>query len=344
MIIFNILKNRLNTKIKKIAVFSFIISLLIISTILFLYWPRDMSKGKTPIYGLNFSQKYATDLGLDWQKTYFAIINELNPERLRISAHWDLIERQQGKYNFSDLDWQIKQAEEKNIKVILAIGRRTPRWPECHTPIWAENFSEKEQQELILKLLKKEVEHFKQYNNIIYWQLENEPLLDLFGECPKGDKKFLDKEIVLVKSLTRRPIVLTDSGELSSWRTLSKRADVLGTSMYRTVWNKYWGFSTYPFPPAFYYYKAKINQSLSKNLSKVIITELQGEAWANAPLNTISLEKQYRSMDIEKFKNIVIYARRSGISEIYIWGAEWWYWLKQNNDDSFWIEAQNVLK
>ena len=61
MIIFNILKNRLNTKIKKIAVFSFIISLLIISTILFLYWPRDMSKGKTPIYGLNFSQKYATD-------------------------------------------------------------------------------------------------------------------------------------------------------------------------------------------------------------------------------------------------------------------------------------------
>ena len=78
-------------------------------------------------------------------------------------------------------------------------------------------------------------------------------------------------------------------------------------------------------------------------MRKVIITELQGEAWANAPLNTISLEKQYRSMDIKKFKNIVIYARRSGFSEIYIWGAEWWYWLKQNNNSSFWTEAQNIF-
>lgn len=320
------------------------IALLIILTILFLFWPRDMSKGKTPIYGLNFSQKYATDLGLDWRKTYLAIINELSPERLRISAHWDLIEKKQGKYDFSYLDWQIKQAEKKNIKVILAIGRRTPRWPECHTPIWAKNFSEKKQQKLILKLLKEEINHFKKYNNIIYWQLENEPLLDLFGECPKGDKKFLDKEIALVKSLTKRPIILTDSGELSSWRTLSKKADILGTSMYKTVWNKYWRFLTYPFPPTFYYYKAKINQFFHKNLRKVIITELQGEAWANAPLNTIPIEKQFRSMDIEKFKNILIYARRSGLNEIYIWGAEWWYWLKQNNDDSFWIEAQNVLK
>lgn len=344
MIFLNKLKNRLNNKIKKIAFYSFIIALLIILFVLFLFWPRDMSKGKIPIYGLNFSQKYATDLRLDWRETYLAIINELNPERLRISTHWDLIEKRQGKYNFSDLDWQIEKAQEKNIKVILAIGRRTPRWPECHTPIWAKNFSEKEQQKLILNLLEKEINHFKKYNNIIYWQLENEPLLDLFGECPNGDKKFLDKEIALLKSLTKRPIVLTDSGELSSWRALSKRCDILGTSMYRTVWNRYWGFSTYPFPPAFYYYKAKINQAFSKNLSKVIITELQGEAWANAPLNTISIDKQYISMDIEKFKNILIYARKSGLSEIYIWGAEWWYWLKQNDDNSFWIEAQNVLK
>ncbi|NCF75508.1 MAG: hypothetical protein GWO87_03420 [Xanthomonadaceae bacterium] len=344
MIFLNKLKNRLNSKIKKIAFYSFIIALLIILFILFLFYPRDMSKGKAPIYGLNFSQKYATDLGLDWQKTYLAIINELKPKRLRISTQWDLIEQKQGKFYFSDIDWQLKKAREKNIKIILAIGRRTPRWPECHTPVWAKNFSEKKQQLLVLNLLKKEINHFKKYNNIIYWQLENEPLLNLFGKCPKGDKKFLDQEIILSKSLTKKPIVLTDSGELSSWMSLSKRCDILGTSMYRTVWNKYWGFSTYPFPPAFYYYKAKINHFFHKNLQKVIITELQGEAWSNNPLNTIPLNKQYRSMNLKKFKNIIIYARKSGFSEIYIWGAEWWYWLKQNNDNSFWKEAQNVLK
>lgn len=302
-----------------------------------------MSGGKEPSFGLNFSQKYAENLNTDWKKTYIAILDELQPKKIRISAHWSLIEKNIGKYDFSDLDWQINEAKKRNIDIILAIGLRTPRWPECHFPEWAKNIDYETQKKHILMLLKKEVLHFQQYDNIKYWQVENEPLLDMFGKCPDGDEDFLDKEINLVKSLSKKPIILTESGELSTWRKMSKKADILGTSMYRTVWNPYWGSISYPLPASYYYYKAKINKALNKNLNKVIITELQGEAWTNRELQDTPIKDQYKSMDIEKFKNIINYSKKSGLREIYIWGAEWWYWLKNNGDNSFWDTAKNIL-
>jgi len=56
---------------------------------------------------------------------------------LRLVAYWQKIEPEQGKYSFEDLDWQIKEAEKRDIEVILVIGRKVSRWPECHIPEWA---------------------------------------------------------------------------------------------------------------------------------------------------------------------------------------------------------------
>lgn len=330
-------------KIKKIFWLSFLIALFITTVVLFLYWPRDLSNGKEPIYGLNFSQKYANDLHLNWKTTYLAIIDELKPERIRISAHWDMIEREQGIYDFTDLDWQIEEADKRNINIILAIGRRTPRWPECHPPRWTEDFTEEKNRPYILNLLTAEINHFKKYDNIVYWQVENEPLLDIFGICPDGDKDLLDEEIALVKSLSDKPILLTDSGELGTWLTMSKRTEILGTSMYRIVWNPIFGFMSYALPPGYYYYKTKINQFFNPNLKNVIVTELQGEAWGGKPLIEMTLEEQYRSMNANKLQSNIEYAKKTGLNEIYIWGAEWWYWVKLQGDDTMWVKMQEIL-
>ncbi len=326
-------------------IISLFAALLFLGTMLFIYWPRDMSHGQRPLYGLNFSQAYASSLGLNWQKTYLAILNQLKPRSLRIATNWNLIEKTPGKYDFSDLDWQIQQAQKRKVTIILAIGRRTPRWPECHTPLWAKNYPETKKERLILQLLRREVNHFKKYPNIIAWQVENEPLLNVFGECPPGNVHFLDKEVALVHSLDHRPVLLTDSGELSSWETLAGRADILGISMYRVVWHKYWGFFTYPFPPSFYYYKAKLAEYFHPQLKKVIITELQGEAWGNGrPLPQVPLKEQYLSMNPQRLKKNALYAQHSGLSPIYIWGAEWWYWLKvKKHDPQMWQTAQKII-
>ncbi|MFA6390067.1 MAG: beta-galactosidase, partial [Patescibacteria group bacterium] len=168
-------------------------------------------------YGLTFSKKKASDLGFDWKKVYLSVLDELKVKKLRLAAYWDEVEPAKGKYEWADLDWQVKEAEKRNVELILAVGSRLPRWPECHYPGWAKDSSKEETDSRLLNYIKETVKRYKDSKAVKYWQVENEPFLNHFGECPNPDKNLLDKEIALVKSLDSREIVITDSGELSFW-------------------------------------------------------------------------------------------------------------------------------
>lgn len=298
-------------------------------------------------WGLNFSQYYAQKkLDLGWKAAYLAILDELAAKRLRLVAYWDLVEAQEpGKYEFSDLDWQMEEAYKRNIDVILAIGYRVPRWPECFEPTWLRDYGQQGKRQALLNLLKAEVEHFKKYNNIMAWQVENEPLFSWFGECPRISHSFLKQEVALVRSLDSRPVLLTVSGELSTWWREAGLADILGTSIYRTVWSSSWlgrGYQQYHLPADFYRWKGYYVKSM---IDKLIITEMQAEPWApeNKDLKNISWQEQDKSMSFEKFNEALNYAQSTGIEEIYLWGAEWWWWRKLQGDDRFWEKAKEVI-
>ena len=112
---------------------------------LFLLWLLAQKPVPEQItYGMSFNTMYARELGLDWKETYDAIIDDLQVRHLRLSAHWPMIEPIVNVYNFEELDYQIERAEEVGAKVILAVGRRLPRWPECHVPDWTRGLSLKE--------------------------------------------------------------------------------------------------------------------------------------------------------------------------------------------------------
>lgn len=320
-----------------------LVFLLLLAVLLIFLWTRDYRSQNQPmVFGVTFSQSEAEYLGLDWQKTYLDMLDNLKVQHLRLLAYWNQIEKEPGKFDFSNLDWQIKEARKRNAKIILVIGRRLPHWPECHTPDWAAALPEKEQQEKILKMLEKVVEHYKKQSHIIMWQVDNEPLVNWFGHCPKADKNLIKKEITLVKSLDFRPILITDSGELSSWWSASRLGDYFGTTMYRIVWNKYFGYWNYKylFPPAFYRLKARL---VGLYPPGVIISELQAEPWLRESIDKISLEEQRRSMNVKKFKEITDFAQRTGFSQSYLWGVEYWYWLKEKkNDASLYEEAREL--
>ncbi len=92
-------------------------------------------------YGVSFSTLFAQQLGLDWKKVYLATLDDLGVRKLRLAAYWPMIEPSRATYDYSVMDFQVHEASKRNASIILAIGRRLPRWPECHVPEWAHPLS-----------------------------------------------------------------------------------------------------------------------------------------------------------------------------------------------------------
>ncbi|MFO7807543.1 MAG: cellulase family glycosylhydrolase [Candidatus Moraniibacteriota bacterium] len=308
-------------------------------------WPVQ-SKNEDMDFGVSFAHHHAESLGLDWKETYLEILDDLETDKLRIAAYWDRIEKENGEYDFSDVDWQVEKARERGVDLVLAFGVKTPRWPECHIPEFYMN-DKKEREEALLEFEEVLLNRYKDYDNIAYWQVENEPFLPYFGDCPEGavDENLVDKEIDLVKSIDPdRPIIVTDSGELSIWYQAAKRADVFGTTLYRIIHKPPFGYVEYPLGPNFFRLKAKFIKYFAGQ-DDVIISELQAEPWPKAWILHVSVEEQYKTMDPEKFREIIEYAKKTNFDAAYLWGAEWWYWLKtKENKPEMWEEARKVLK
>ncbi len=328
-------------KIIKKILFIFLIFLLIFAGYLFI---GEIEPARNIIWGVNFSQKHSRDLGLNWRENYLALLDDLNVKHLRVVAHWDLIEPEQGEYFFEDLDWQIETAEEKGAKLLLAIGMKTPRWPECHIPEWAKNLSKEEQQEEILEMLEKIVLRYRDRVSVNFWQVENEPFFP-FGECPWIDKEFLKKEINLVKLLDPdRPIIITDSGEFSFWVTAANLGDVVGTTLHRKAWFKeFKTYISYPFRPIYYWRKTQI---IKKFYGKEVINvELQAEPWCPVLLYDCLIGEQEKTMNLEQFQKNIEFAKKTGLDTFYLWGGEWWYWMKEkHNKPEIWQEAKKLFR
>jgi len=330
-------------KIIKKIIFIFIILLLLILFIGVVFIRRPSGITENIEWNISFSKPYAQDLGLDWQQTYLDILDELKPKSLRLPIYWQDIETQAGIYSFEDYDWMIEEAKKRNVRLILAIGRKLPRWPECHVPIWASGLEDKSQQKRALDLIPKIVERYRKLDNLYLWQIENEPFLP-FGNCPKLDSGFLDQEISLVRSLdNEHKIMITDSGELSLWIFSAKRADIFGTTMYRTIYNKYIGKFKYPLPPKFFWVKTNFIHLFYPN-KKIIVSELQGEPWGPKLNYEMPLEEQLKYMNFSQFRDNIEYAKKVGFPEVYLWGVEWWYWLKEkHNYGEFWEYGKEII-
>lgn len=308
------------------------------------HYPRQIDlQAKENFWGLTFSTKLAKSLGLDWQQLYLDVINDLGAKNIRLPIYWDEIEVRPGEYDFSDYDFILDQSQGKSVKFIVNLGWRLPRWPECHQPDWVENKTYAEQQKAVLQMIETVVKRYQSRPEIVMWQVENEPLFDWFGECPKGDKAFLEQEVALVKSLDNsRPILISASGELSTWRQEAKIGNFLGTTMYRVVWNKWFGYFRYPWPSWFYAAKAKLVGLPKENL---MISELQAEPWVpQGDLASFPESEYIKSMSMDQLKANLQYAIDTDLSQAYLWGVEWWYLQKQQGEGQYWSLIKQVLQ
>jgi hypothetical protein len=237
----------------------------------------------------------------------------------------------------------MSEAAKRNADVVLVVGEKQPRWPECHIPDWAKSLKDRDRQRELGDTIRATVDHYKDSPALSAWQVENEPFLK-YGDCPQITKAMLDEEISIVRKMDpKHPIIITDSGELSTWYDAAVRGDTLGTTLYRIIWNDKLGYVHYPISALTYRFKAAFITYLT-HVKKIVIMELQAEPWGPNLILDTPLEEQYKSMNAEQFQKNIQYVNDVEFSEAYLWGGEWWYWLKtQKGDNSLWEEARKVF-
>jgi Glycosyl hydrolase family 10 len=333
----------------QIGLFFGVVGLTLLSLLL-LWSPSSAANTDKIVWGVNYSESQAEYLELDPAATYSAIIDELGAKHIKIHVNWNSTQKDKNIIDFTSLDRMVSEAEEKNVKLILVIGMKTGRWPECHTPDWFLSVDEDARESEIIKYISTIVGRYKSSPAIEFWQVENEPLLQ-FGTCPDWyydlGTTMLEAEVAAVRSLDpNRKIIVSDTGELSSWTDVAKIADIVGITMYRSSWDateKTFGLNPYTFlTPQFYANKAAYIKSMYNK--PVISIELQAEPWASKGLAEASLEEQALSMNPDLFHENIEFAKQAGLDAYYFWGAEWWHYMKlQHNQPEIWDEAKKTL-
>lgn len=315
-----------------------------IGLVLLVGWGLSL-RGNEIDYGVSFSVERANELGLSWQTTYTNILTDLQPKFVRLSVPWTQVEPIRGQFNWEVSDWLLAEAAKHGTKVTMAIGQKTPRWPECRFPDWTVDLSPEERRTALLNYVKGVVERYHAEPALELWQVENEPFINFeFGECDLFDRGVVVDEVAAVRSLdTKHRILMTDSGELGSWREAIEAGDVFGTTVYRVVnfpngWPMYYDWV----PPKLFAFAAWLRHT---SVADMYIAELQAEPWfTDASPLTLSVEEQKKKFSVKRLQRHAWVAEHIGSPRAYWWGAEWWYFMKEKqNEPAYWNAAREIM-
>lgn len=297
-------------------------------------------------FGITFNQMHAQFLSLDWKQTYISILNELKPSFIRIAAMWSEVEKDKGTYDFADIDFMMDKAKESGTQVTLVVGQKAPRWPECHVPGWVDDISDKQYEESLMGYVRAVIERYRDNGGLEIWQVENEPFIKFrFGDCKRFREDLVQAEVDLVKELDPlHRVMITDSGELSWWWKAQRTGDIFGTTLYRIVRTPGGHLWAYDWLPAAYYnIRARFFGVSPENF---YIAELQGEPWfTNGDARSTSIQIQEQTMNPDRLKKHLEFASHIHSPRAYLWGVEWWYWMKEKQgNDLYWSIVKDTIK
>lgn len=297
-------------------------------------------------FGVSFSVKYARDLGVDPLACLEALLKDLGARRLRLMSYWDLHQPEAERYDFTLLDQQLALAKKYGASVSLCIGYRQPRYPETHQPAWALDLFRTDKAKwraALFEYITTVVKRYKHHDSVCEWQLENEALNRNFGINGEFDRVRLSYERDLVLSLDPSRRVCMSTSNTFGIPLRRPRADAYSFSLYRVQYNYKKKQYTWSKMPVFHY-KARAFTIRVLLRRPVFIHELQAEPWGPKGTHALSLTEQFKSMNATQFRKNIVFAQKTGLYPVDLWGAEWWYWLKTViNDQSLWDEAAEVF-
>ena len=302
-------------------------------------------------YGVSFIPDYAASLGTDPQKAMDALLG-IGVKNFRLVSYWSDAESTQGAYDFSQLDWQFQKAEQAHAHVILTLGLRQPRWPECHMPDWATNEPANTRQAQLQAYMTAVIDRYKASPALQSYQLENEFFLKGFGICDQipgaEDRAHLVSEYNLIKKTDpNHQVIVGRSNNALGFPVGQPQPDEFSISVYKRVWDAQvtHRYIEYPYPAWFYGFLAGVQKIF--NHKDMVVGELQAEAWPpnGQSIQNTSLTEQNKSLNAARLQGRFVYGKQTGMRQIYLWGAEYWYYRDQVlHDPSLWDVAKQEFQ
>ncbi len=309
-------------------------------------------------FGTTFSQLQCKYMNLNYQEALEEILN-LPLQTIRVCAYWDEIEHSENNFSFETLDRIIQRTTFANKKIILAVGIKSPRWPEFHIPKWVtEKYKDSSHQQtevhnLCHEYTKKVIERYKCYENITHLQIENEPLNSLDVTNGRSiSQQFLHDQLQLA-TLLKKPhqkILTTNAINIfpyqigqpftDAFQFNIQNSDAFGVNVYTKIGIPY-RLYIQPFP--WFYWKLKNWQQQATDANKESwITELQAEPWedGSAVHTTQPNFPSASPQQTEKLTNKLI---SLGYHNILFWGCEYWYWHKKQGREEWWNTITDLV-
>ncbi len=291
------------------------------------------------ILGTTYSHKEISFLKLDNEKGFSDLL-ELGFDIIRLGCYWDEIQPQKDTWDLTQIKKYLSLCEEREQKVLLTIGMKSPRWPEYYIPEWLKERAVSTLFPEVSFFLQKCIEELQQFSCITHWQVENEPTGISGPDQLTIPLSLLEKEVTLVRSLDTRPIVINAWGDdiekqdvVASFSPLS---DIIGFDLY------------YKTPKGkFFYQGPQSSQTYFKQIIKsspkpVWIIELQAEPWETTQEKKFG--KNPRSMSpkilLEHYQKTLELSAQA----ILFWGYEYWYLRKEQKDNRYFDLIRQLIK
>lgn len=327
-------------------------------------WPQT-ARQREPEYGLNFSCKRAAIFDQDCSRLFAEVLDGLGARYVRISAYWSDIEDQPGVYDFSAVDSLLAIAESRGARVTVTIGMKAQRYPEFWFPTWlrlSANIPEQTYPEdsplvaaAIFPYLEAAARHIGAHPAVEAIQVENEPFVSYYGHASGWSirKEFLAREIETVRAAdpVAHPIVVSHASWLrtdDTWKWILDHADVVAQSVYTKRQRGPWPW-LYIFP----YRLGPLTPDLPDQAryaaargKQLWIGELQAEPYEQPTVDVRRIPThEAPSFSPRWLRENLALARRSGATRVYLWGVEWWAYLRETRGEpELWDAVRELLR
>lgn len=330
----------------------------------------DSSKPRRISTGVTFSQVQCEYLGIDWKDAYKKTL-AMQFDVIRLGAYWNRIEKEEGVYDFRELDWQLRLARQKGTRILLTVGMKAPRWPEFHLPAWLSKNIKITRgrnaaagtliQEKTLQFIAAVVNRYKEEPHLIAWQVENEPLDKSGPDNWWVSRDFLQREIFLVSAAdkNKRPIVVNAATYPNRLLRILSRlryirnpvyqvidlAEVPAINIYSAIGHKVSGMKVCLFSAQNEYkkYFKDIISYAEERGKKMWVTELQAEPWEPGQLVHLTeggAISCWPGSFLRDFNDITA----MNVDTVLLWGVEYWIYRKDVRKDDSWVKtARDIL-